>query len=79
MREVKVARDQFWYFGRFRDFAAYVFGKSWLDYTVDAEMEYSPPCSGCNNCYKKKNIAINKSPNLFSWISQIFSFKRNSG
>lgn len=79
MREVKVARDKYWYFGKFRDFAAFVFGNSWLNYTVDAELEYSPPCSGCSNCYKKHIGVINESSSLFSWISKIFSFKRNPG
>jgi hypothetical protein len=79
LREAKVTRDQYWYFGKLRDLAAFVFGNNFLHYTVDAELEYSPPCSGCSNCYKKVTTAINKSSSLFSWISWAFSFNRNSG
>ncbi|XP_026805197.1 acylglycerol kinase, mitochondrial-like [Rhopalosiphum maidis] len=79
LREAKVTRDQYWYFGKLRDLAAFVFGNNFLHYTVDAELEYSPPCSGCSNCYKKVTTAINKSSSLFSWISWVFSFNRNSG
>jgi len=79
LREAKVTRDQYWYFGKLRNLAAFVFGSKFLQYTVDAELEYSPPCSGCSNCYKKVTTAINKPSSLFSWISWVFSFKRNSG
>ncbi|CAI6343662.1 unnamed protein product [Macrosiphum euphorbiae] len=79
LREAKVTRDQYWYFGKLRNFAAFVFGNQFLQYTVDADLEYSPPCSGCSNCYKKLTTVINKSSSLFSWISWVFSFKRNSG
>lgn len=78
LRETKVARDQYWYFGKFRDFAAFIFGQDLLNYTVDAELEYSPPCSGCSNCYKKNSRNVNESFGLFSWISWIFSFKKNA-
>jgi len=78
MRETKVTRDQYWYFGKFRDFAAFVFGSKLLSYSVDAVLEYSPPCSGCKNCYKKYSNAVNESSTLFSWISWAFLFKRNS-
>lgn len=79
MREAKAARDSYWYFGKLRDLASFVFGKQLLNYTVDAELEYSPPCSGCNNCYGKKNSAIKESSSLLSWISWALSFKRNLG
>lgn len=74
LREVKVARDNYWYFGKLRDFAAFIFGNNLLNYTISAELEYSPPCSGCSNCYIKKN---NESSSLFSWLSWAFSFKKN--
>uniref|UniRef100_A0A2H8TEM6 Acylglycerol kinase, mitochondrial n=1 Tax=Melanaphis sacchari TaxID=742174 RepID=A0A2H8TEM6_9HEMI len=77
LREAKVTRDQYWYFGKLRDLAAFVFGNKFIHYTVDAELEYSPPCSGCSNCYTKVTTAINKSSSLLSWISWAFSFKRN--
>lgn len=77
LRETKVTRDQYWYFGKFRDFAAFVFGQELLNYTVDAELEYSPPCSGCSSCYKK-NSNVTESFGLFSWISWIFSFKKDA-
>lgn len=79
LREAKVARDHYWYFGKFRDFAAFVFGNKFLNYSVNAELEFSPPCSGCNNCYKKNSSTIKGSTSLFSWISWAFSFKRNTG
>lgn len=79
MREAKVARDSYWYFGKLRDLSTFVFGKQLLNYTVDAEIEYSPPCSGCNNCYGKKNSVIKESSSLLSWISWALSFKRNLG
>lgn len=79
MREAKVTRDSYWYFGKLRDFAAFIFGKQLLNYTVDAELEYSPPCSGCNNCYGKKNSSSKESSSLLSWISRALSFKRNLG
>jgi len=79
LREAKVTRDQYWYFGQLRDLAAFVFGNKLIHYTLEADLEYSPPCSGCSNCYKKINSAMNKSSGLFSWISWAFSFHRNSG
>jgi len=78
MREAKVTRDQYWYFGKLRDIAAFVFGRKLLNYTVDADLEYSPPCTGCSNCYKKYSNAVNESSGLFSWISWAFSFNRKS-
>lgn len=78
MREAKVVRDQYWYFGKLRDFAAFVFGSKLLSYSVDAMLEYSPPCSGCKNCYKTNSSTFNESSSLLSWISRAFSFKRNS-
>jgi len=79
MREVKVARDQYWYFGKLREFAAFVFGSKLLAYSVDATLEYSPPCSGCQNCRKANSGTFNESSSLFSWLSWAYSFKKNSG
>lgn len=79
IRDAKITRDQYWYFGKLRDFAAFVFGKKCLNYTVNATLEYSPPCSGCSNCYKNNTSKINKSSNLFSWLNWAFLSKRTTG
>lgn len=79
MREAKMSRDHYWYFGQFRDLAAYVFGKKFLNDIVDAELEYSPPCSGCSNCYKRISHSNKESSGLFSWLSWAFSFNKKTG
>ncbi|XP_050441791.1 acylglycerol kinase, mitochondrial isoform X2 [Adelges cooleyi] len=78
LREAKVARDKYWYFGKLRDLAPFTFGKKLLNDLIDVELEYSPPCSGCSICYRKYINLPNKSSGILSWIASLFVFTRSS-
>ncbi|XP_050543355.1 acylglycerol kinase, mitochondrial isoform X2 [Daktulosphaira vitifoliae] len=77
MREAKVTRDSYWYIGKFRDLAPFVFGNKLLNQTIDAELEYSPPCDGCSTCYRKSSPS-NNTLSIFSYIASFFTFKSHS-
>ncbi|XP_034253378.1 acylglycerol kinase, mitochondrial [Thrips palmi] len=57
-RDTNARRDKYWYFGGLRGYAAYIFagfkGEKTITWNVQANMEYSPPCNGCSNCYEQR-------------------------
>lgn len=55
-RDADALKDNYWYFGRLRNYATYLFGglKSNLTY-CEGNLQYTPPCEGCSNCYLAKN------------------------
>lgn len=57
-RDTNARRDKYWYFGGLRGYAAYVFSglkdEKTITWKVQANMEYSPPCEGCSNCYQQR-------------------------
>ncbi|XP_066137593.1 acylglycerol kinase, mitochondrial [Euwallacea fornicatus] len=57
-RDAEVKKDHYWVFGKLRKYATYIFNgfKSSLSWNCQAHLLYSPPCSGCSNCYKMQNV-----------------------
>ncbi|XP_066261514.1 acylglycerol kinase, mitochondrial [Euwallacea similis] len=57
-RDAEVKKDNYWVFGSLRKYATYIFNgfKSSLSWNCQAHLLYSPPCSGCSNCYKIQDI-----------------------
>ncbi|GLV39922.1 Multi-substrate lipid kinase [Carabus blaptoides fortunei] len=54
-RDAHAKRDKYWYFGSLRNYVTYIFNgyKSGLSWDCVADIKYSPPCEGCQNCYVK--------------------------
>lgn len=54
-RDAQSLRDKYWYTGPFREYASSLFNAFGNDLTWNckATIQYTPPCSGCSNCYKK--------------------------
>lgn len=52
-RDASARKDKYWYFGPLRNYATYIFSGIKVNLTWDcaAQIKYSPPCSGCSNCY----------------------------
>lgn len=52
-RDALQLRDKYWYFGPWRDYCAYLFNAfgQRLTWQCVAELTYTPPCAGCNNCW----------------------------
>ncbi|KAL5290598.1 AGK.2 family protein [Megaselia abdita] len=52
-RDVKSLQDKYWYYGPFRQYAAVFFNclSKKLTWDCEAELQVTPPCSGCRNCY----------------------------
>ncbi|CAG9765502.1 unnamed protein product [Ceutorhynchus assimilis] len=55
-RDAEVKKDSYWYFGGLKKYATYIFNglKSSLSWNCEAQLLYSPPCTGCTNCHKKQ-------------------------
>lgn len=47
-------RDKYWYTGSLRDYVTFLFNSfsDKLTWNCDAKITYTPPCTGCSNCYK---------------------------
>lgn len=52
-RDVERKRDKYWYFGPLRGYAAVLFSGS-VKEKVNAQIAYTPPCSGCEKCYPNR-------------------------
>lgn len=52
-RDILAKRDKYWYFGPLREYAAFVFNAFDGDaqWKCKAKLTFTPPCSGCKNCY----------------------------
>lgn len=55
-RDVKSLQDKYWYYGPFRQYAAVFFNCLSRNLTWDcqADLEVTPACSGCRNCFLEK-------------------------
>lgn len=58
-RDALSLRDKYWYCGPGRDYCAFLFNafSKRLTWECAAQLEYSPPCAGCSNCYVKQSAA----------------------
>lgn len=52
-RDVRSLQDKYWYYGPFRQYAAVFFNclSKKLTWDCEADLNVTPPCSGCRNCY----------------------------
>lgn len=52
-RDVKSLQDKYWYYGPFRQYAAVFFNclSKKLTWDCEADLNVTPPCPGCRNCY----------------------------
>ncbi|CAD0200060.1 unnamed protein product [Chrysodeixis includens] len=55
-RDVLAKRDKYWMYGSLRDYASFIFNgyKDSLNWRCIADLKFSPPCSGCSNCLKRR-------------------------
>ncbi|VVC97210.1 unnamed protein product [Leptidea sinapis] len=55
-RDVQARQDKYWIYGPLRTYASYIFNgyKNTLTWDCQGEIKYTPPCSGCSNCLRKK-------------------------
>ncbi|XP_065207749.1 acylglycerol kinase, mitochondrial [Planococcus citri] len=53
LRDAREKMDKYWYFGGFRQYAAYVFGSN-FNSPFEMKIQFTPPCSGCSKCYKDR-------------------------
>lgn len=55
-RDAHSLQDKYWYLGPFRDYAASLFNafSDKLTWNCTAQINYTPPCPGCKNCYIKE-------------------------
>lgn len=73
-RDAHARREKYWYFGGLRGYASYLFTglkdeKSGITWQVEANMEYTPPCEGCSNCYNQRYDLHPEIPQNKSWWS----------
>lgn len=54
-RDALTLRDKYWYTGPLREYSAFLFNafSDALTWNCNAHLRYSPPCSGCSNCFVK--------------------------
>ncbi|XP_044732309.1 acylglycerol kinase, mitochondrial [Chrysoperla carnea] len=65
-RDARAVQDKYWYFGKLRNYATYIFNASQINSPYEATLVYSLPCPGCKNC---KNV-ISNSEN--KWWKSLF-------
>ncbi|XP_068632723.1 acylglycerol kinase, mitochondrial-like [Battus philenor] len=55
-RDTLAKKDKYWFYGPLREYASYIFNgyKESLNWNCSGELKYTPPCSGCSNCMKKR-------------------------
>ncbi|XP_044253994.1 acylglycerol kinase, mitochondrial [Tribolium madens] len=51
-RDAETKKDSYWLYGKFRNYVTYLFNgfRSNLTWNCAAELNYTPPCTGCSNC-----------------------------
>lgn len=59
LRDAHAKMDKYWYFGGFRQYAAYLFG-SQFNSPFEMKIQFTPPCSGCSKCYKDRLDKVQK-------------------
>ncbi|XP_037927800.1 acylglycerol kinase, mitochondrial [Teleopsis dalmanni] len=78
LRDIESIKDKYWYFGRFRHYAAAFLNafSNDLNWKLSTSFIYSPPCPGCRNCLipEKQNDEINI---LRNFVFKNLSRKRN--
>nr|XP_018912625.1 PREDICTED: acylglycerol kinase, mitochondrial [Bemisia tabaci] len=50
LRNADAAQDKYWYYGVFRNYMSYLFHGTPKS-EVQTELSFTPPCTGCNNCF----------------------------
>ncbi|XP_052739626.1 acylglycerol kinase, mitochondrial isoform X2 [Bicyclus anynana] len=55
-RDTLAKKDKYWIYGPLREYASYIFNgyKDSLCWNCSGTLRYTPPCSGCSNCLRKK-------------------------
>ncbi|XP_060531140.1 acylglycerol kinase, mitochondrial [Cylas formicarius] len=53
-RDAEMKKERYWYFGGLKKYATYLFSglKSSLTWECQAQLLFSPPCTGCSNCHR---------------------------
>lgn len=73
-RDANVRKDKYWYFGGLRKYVTYIFSglkdeSKGVTWQAQAEIEYSPPCEGCSNCFHERIDLQPDGPQKRSWWS----------
>lgn len=55
-RDALARKHKYWMYGSLRDYATFIFNgyKESLNWHCSGLLKYTPPCSGCSNCIKKR-------------------------
>lgn len=55
-KDVFAKKDKYWIYGSLRDYASFIFNgyKESLCWDCSGTLKYTPPCTGCSNCLKKR-------------------------
>lgn len=55
-RDTLAKKDKYWIYGPWREYASFIFNgyKDSLAWDCSGTIIYTPPCTGCSNCLKKK-------------------------
>lgn len=71
-RDIKSLKDKYWYTGPFREYASTLFNafNNKLTWNCKAKLIYTPPCTGCSNCYIKSVSNQNKISTTGRWWSR---------
>lgn len=80
-RDASVKTDKYWYFNKLRSYAFYLFGSYNQNNPINAELKYTPPCSGCSKCYKNRMDIIknNNIKNTRWWHVFVPEFRKTAG
>lgn len=73
-------RDKYWYYGRWRDYVAFIFNafSNSITWNCSATITYTNPCPGCSNCYIAPHKLEAEPKQRRWWSSFIPSFRLGS-
>lgn len=75
LKDIDQKKDKYWYFGPLKhQFAAFLRSFSGSNWNLETDYIYTPPCSGCSNCYSRKESS---KPSGF-FLSRLVASKSSS-
>lgn len=79
-RDALNLRDKYWYTGALRDYVSILANafSNKLTWNCDSKVTYTPPCTGCSNCYFPEQITQQK-PQTKRWWSSFITMQKSYG
>ncbi|CAH2241575.1 acylglycerol kinase, mitochondrial [Pararge aegeria] len=61
-RDTLARKDKYWIYGPLREYVSYIFNgyKDSICWNCCGTLKYTPPCSGCSNCLRRKPVIKRK-------------------